>query len=47
MEEVQRRATKMIIGMENCSYDDRRRKFGLFSLKRRRVQGDLITAFQY
>ena len=47
LEQVQRSATEMVGEMEHLSYDDRLRELGLFSLEKRRVQGDLTVAFQY
>ena len=46
LECIQRRATKMIQGMECLSYEDRLRELGLFSLEKR-LHSDLIVAFQY
>ena len=46
IEQVQRRATKIIVGLKDLRYEDRLEECNLLSLQDRRKRGDLIETFK-
>ena len=46
LEGVQKRATKKIPSLRNLSYVEKVKMLGIFSLRRRRLKGDMIEVFR-
>ena len=46
LERVQKRFTRMLLGLDGLSYKERLDRLGLFSLERRRLRNDLIEVYK-
>ena len=46
VERVQRRFTRMLLGLEKLNYKERLNRLELYSLEHRRMRGDLIEVYK-
>jgi len=46
LQQVQKRATKLVSGFKNMSYEDRLQRLKLTTHEKRRLRGDLIETFK-